>query len=92
MTETNSSSDPPARPAVTLWYDARFSRPPRYKVVAVIIAENNMPLTGYLDDKDAWRVVGLKDGHVSWWSDCVPTPLPNPRLERERLAHERRGA
>lgn len=87
---TKNSSNPPVPPPVPFWYDVRFSLPPIYRVVAILIAENKMTLTGYLDADRKWRVVGLRDGHVAWWSDCIPTPLPDPGREHERRANESR--
>lgn len=92
MTENTRSDTPAARPPVPLWYDVRFSQPPAFRVVAALITETKMTVTAYRDAKGNWRTVGRSETvSVAWWADCIPTPLPDPTRERDRLANERRA-
>lgn len=91
MTDKKSGDPPAAKPPVPLWYDVRFSQPPPFRVVAALTVETKMTVTAYRDAKGNWRVVGRNDPvNVAWWSDCIPTPLPDPARERDRLANESR--
>lgn len=89
---TPSGLNPPA--AVALWYDCRLSLPPKYRVVAALVTETRMTVTAYVDASGGWRLVGAKAGqpcNVSWWSDCIPVPLPDPSLDRDRCLNEARA-
>lgn len=97
MTTTPSSTDAgPKRPdtGVAFWYDCRLSLPPKYRVVAALVTETRMAVTAYRDASGAWRLVGRKADqacNVAWWSDCIPVPLPDPSLDRDRCLNEARA-